>query len=223
MDDVWINKIPQITGPKLLRRPPNLSRNSLVAGNGDRTGGNPGNAQRIGRPVLRAGFRPRRSVDQRGAAEQSVARLPSNRQVGSAGKPAGQRGKTGRGPSISCMEGPRLYLCPNSPVLTRSRRIQRLSCGWQNARDLSTLGNWQNAHRRITHGARTGSFRAVRSLPRAAWAPGAGADGCRGQLVTTRTGRGRRRAGSCRHPGRSRSACRRGRVVWCCSCGSWYR
>jgi len=38
-----------------------------------RTGGNPGNAGRIGKPVLRAGFWPRRSVDQSVAAEQSAA------------------------------------------------------------------------------------------------------------------------------------------------------
>jgi hypothetical protein len=119
VDDVWINKNFQIACPNLLRWHSKVSRNSLVAGNGDRTGGDSGNAGGIGKPVLRADFRPRRPVDQRRSAEQS----------------AGQQRETGRGPSISCMEGPR-HICarfsgtnpltvnPNQPSANNTLNIQ---------------------------------------------------------------------------------------------------
>jgi hypothetical protein len=50
--NVWIIKVFQIASWNLLRRLSGGGRNSLVAGNGDRTGGDPGNTRKTGKLVL---------------------------------------------------------------------------------------------------------------------------------------------------------------------------
>lgn len=84
----WLKNL-GIRGRTPLCGPRQRRRNALTAGDGDRPGGDLGDAGRAGKPAIDAGIRDRQQV--------SRARRPSNRCAGAA---------AGRGPSISYMEGP---------------------------------------------------------------------------------------------------------------------
>jgi hypothetical protein len=91
-------KILEIAGGNLLCGTCGSSRNSFVTGNGDRPGET---------PAAREG--PGNREFQRVSGPSDRLSSVRHRAIG------GQRGKTKRGPSISCMEGPRIIYARISP------------------------------------------------------------------------------------------------------------